>query len=32
LFDRAVGIDPDNVEALVGRAAVEAYAGGVFRA
>jgi TolB-like protein len=29
-FDRALGIDPVNVEALVGRAAVDAYSGGVF--
>jgi tetratricopeptide (TPR) repeat protein len=30
LFARAIATDPVNVEALVGRAAVEAYVGGVF--
>ena len=30
LFDRAVGIDPVNVEALVGRGAADAMSGGVF--
>jgi TolB-like protein len=30
LFDRAAGIDPVNVEALVGRATVDAWSGGAF--
>ncbi len=30
IFDRALEIDPGNVEALVGRATADAYSGGVF--